>query len=54
MFSEAHRKKTTKNDALAGNTQIEDSAVLQGLAVHTRTEKTSKRCLLLLAGGLRF
>ena len=30
--------KITKNDALAGNTQIEDSIVLQGLAVHTRSE----------------
>jgi hypothetical protein len=38
MFSEAHRQKNHKNDALAGNTQIEDSVVLQGLAVHTRSE----------------
>ena len=31
MFSETHRKKQLrKNGALAGNTQIEDSAVLRG------------------------
>src|SRR5215472_12411386 len=38
MFSEAHRQKNHQNDALAGNTQIEVSVVLQGLAVHTRSE----------------
>jgi hypothetical protein len=49
MLSEAH-PKNNKNDQHPDR----DSAVLQGLAGHTRSEGTSKRCLLLLAGGLPF